>query len=173
MADSSAGARLKTNVVTLPGVLAELAMVLPDDSALPWMSKVVQSPRRRIATVRADVAEAEIERLTQIGFRGARCYMLKGGFLSWEDVETVAARVRPFGWHVQVQLDGRESEKRLEVAAPPGQPSARPAPRPGRRTRSRWRGLAGHRRARRSRLARRRRGGRRAAARIGRRRRHG
>jgi D-galactarolactone isomerase len=63
---------------------------------------------RGVATVRPDVADAEIERLTQTGFRGARCYMLNGGFLSWEDVETVAARVRPFGWHVQVQLDGRE-----------------------------------------------------------------
>jgi D-galactarolactone isomerase len=63
---------------------------------------------RGVATVRPDIADAEIERLNRMGFRGARCYMLKGGYLSWEDVETVAARVRPFGWHVQVQLDGRE-----------------------------------------------------------------
>ena len=63
---------------------------------------------RGIATVRPDVAEADLERLSKAGFRGARCHMLKGGYLAWDDVEGVAARVRPFGWHVQVQLDGRE-----------------------------------------------------------------
>lgn len=63
---------------------------------------------RGIATLRADVADAELDRLTRAGFRGARCFMLKGGFLSWDDVDAIAARVRPFGWHVQVQLDGRE-----------------------------------------------------------------
>jgi D-galactarolactone isomerase len=63
---------------------------------------------RGIATVRPDVAEIELARLTGLGFRGARCFMLKGGFLSWHDVEQLAARVRAHGWHVQLQLDGRE-----------------------------------------------------------------
>jgi D-galactarolactone isomerase len=63
---------------------------------------------RGIATIRPDIADAEIERLARAGFRGARCFMLKGGYLSWDDVDTIAARVRPYGWHVQVQLDGRE-----------------------------------------------------------------
>ncbi|MGH8799516.1 MAG: amidohydrolase family protein [Casimicrobiaceae bacterium] len=63
---------------------------------------------RGIATIRPDIADAEIERLTRAGFRGARCYMLKGGLLSWDDVEAIAARVSPFGWHVQIQLDGRD-----------------------------------------------------------------
>jgi D-galactarolactone isomerase len=34
--------------------------------------------------------------------------MLKGGYLSWDDVDAIAARVEPHGWHVQVQLDGRD-----------------------------------------------------------------
>ena len=63
---------------------------------------------RGVATIRPDIADAEIERLTRAGFRGARCYMLKGGLLSWDDVETIASRVAPFGWHLQLQLDGRE-----------------------------------------------------------------
>ncbi len=63
---------------------------------------------RGIATIRPDIADAELERLTRAGFRGARCFMLNGGLLSWDDVDRIAARVRPFGWHVQVQLDGRE-----------------------------------------------------------------
>jgi D-galactarolactone isomerase len=63
---------------------------------------------RGIATVRPDVADAELQRLTRAGFRGARCHMLKGGYLSWDDVDVIAARVQPYGWHIQVQLDGRE-----------------------------------------------------------------
>src|SRR6185437_9637727 len=63
---------------------------------------------RGIATIRPDIADAELERLTRAGFRGARCFMLQGGLLSWDDVDAIAARVAPFGWHVQLQLDGRD-----------------------------------------------------------------
>jgi D-galactarolactone isomerase len=63
---------------------------------------------RGIATVPSDIADAEIERLAHAGFRGARCFMLKGGLLSWDDVDAIAAKVAPFGWHVQLQLDGRD-----------------------------------------------------------------
>jgi D-galactarolactone isomerase len=62
---------------------------------------------RGIATIRPDTGAAELKRLTRAGFRGARCYMLNGGYLSWDDVEAIAARVRPYGWHVQLQFDGR------------------------------------------------------------------
>jgi D-galactarolactone isomerase len=63
---------------------------------------------RGVAAISPDIADAEIERLTRAGFRGARCYMLKGGLMSWDDVAAVAAKVAPFGWHVQLQLDGRD-----------------------------------------------------------------
>ena len=62
---------------------------------------------RGVATIRPDIADAEIERLKRAGFRGARCFMLKGGLLSWDDVDAIAAKVAPFGWHVQLQVDGR------------------------------------------------------------------
>jgi D-galactarolactone isomerase len=63
---------------------------------------------RGIATIVPDIPDAELERLTRLGFRGARCFMLPGGYLTWDDVDTIAARVQPHGWHVQVQLDGRD-----------------------------------------------------------------
>jgi D-galactarolactone isomerase len=34
--------------------------------------------------------------------------MFPGGVLPWASLEPLAARVLPFGWHVQVQLDGRQ-----------------------------------------------------------------
>ena len=63
---------------------------------------------RGIAFVRPDVTDAELERLTRAGFRGVRYFMLAGGVLPWDTIESMAARVLPFGWHVQLQLDGRD-----------------------------------------------------------------
>ena len=62
---------------------------------------------RGIAVVDQSVTDAELERLTKAGIRGIRFHMLPGGALPWEILETMAARVGPFGWHVQLQLDGR------------------------------------------------------------------
>jgi len=62
---------------------------------------------RGIAVVGPDVTDTELERLTKAGMRGIRYFMLTGGALPWETLETMAARVGAFGWHVQLQLDGR------------------------------------------------------------------
>ena len=63
---------------------------------------------RGIATVPADVADDELKRLTSAGVRGARFHLLPGGMLPWDALQPLAARLAPFGWHVQLQLDGRE-----------------------------------------------------------------
>jgi D-galactarolactone isomerase len=62
---------------------------------------------RGIAVVPETVSDAELERLTKAGIRGVRFHMFPGGVLPWETLEPLAARVLSFGWHVQVQLDGR------------------------------------------------------------------
>lgn len=63
---------------------------------------------RGIAVVDGNVTDTELERLTHAGIRGIRFHMLPGGALPWDILETMEARVRPFGWHVQLQFDGRE-----------------------------------------------------------------
>ena len=71
---------------------------------------------RGVAVVPVDVSDAELERLTKAGVRGVRFFMLDGGVLPWEALEPLARKVAPFGWHVQLQLDGRNLphvEKRL------------------------------------------------------------
>jgi D-galactarolactone isomerase len=70
---------------------------------------------RGIAVVERDVSDAELERLTRAGIRGIRMYMLKGAFYDWADLEPMAARVQPFGWHVQLQLDGRKLPEHEEM----------------------------------------------------------
>jgi len=63
---------------------------------------------RGVVVVTPDVGDAELQRLTDIGVRGVRFHMLSGGALQWDQLDAVVARVRPFGWHVQVQLNGWE-----------------------------------------------------------------
>jgi len=62
---------------------------------------------RGVAVVDPSVTDAQLRGLTDAGIRGIRFHMLTGGVLGWEVLEQMAARVLPFGWHVQLQMDGR------------------------------------------------------------------
>jgi D-galactarolactone isomerase len=63
---------------------------------------------RAVFVVDGQTPEAELDRLTRLGGRGARFHMLPGGAVPWAILETAAARVHEFGWHIQLQLNGRE-----------------------------------------------------------------
>lgn len=63
---------------------------------------------RGVAVVDGSVTDGELDRLTKAGIRGIRFHMFPGGALPWDILETMAARVHRFGWHVQLQLDGRD-----------------------------------------------------------------
>ena len=62
---------------------------------------------RGIVVVDETVTDAELDRLTKLGIRGIRFFMLSGAPLPLEILETMSARVAPFGWHVVFQMDGR------------------------------------------------------------------
>ena len=62
---------------------------------------------RGIVVVDQTISDAELDRMTKLGARGVRFHMMEGGALPWDILETMAARVGNFGWHVQLQLDGR------------------------------------------------------------------
>ena len=70
---------------------------------------------RGIAIVPPEVSDAELERLNQAGFRGIRYFMLPGGPLKWDSLERTAARIAPLGWHINLQLDGRELPQRIDM----------------------------------------------------------
>ena len=65
-----------------------------------------------MAVVDQTVTDAELDRLTKLGICGLRFHRLPGGALPWDVLETMAARVATFGWHVQLRLDGRELPER-------------------------------------------------------------
>jgi D-galactarolactone isomerase len=63
---------------------------------------------RAVVVVPSDVAAADLESLHGLGARGVRYMMLPGGVLPWSDLEPTAAAIAPLGWHIDLQLDGRE-----------------------------------------------------------------
>ncbi len=67
---------------------------------------------RGIAVVNGATTTDELSRLHDLGVRGARFHMLDGGAVDWDQLETVAATIAPLGWHIQLQLNGRELAER-------------------------------------------------------------
>lgn len=70
---------------------------------------------RGVMVVDTTTSDAELDRLTRLGVRGARFHMLPGGVVPWEMLEEVAARVHNFGWHIQLQMNGRDFPLREAV----------------------------------------------------------
>ena len=64
-----------------------------------------------VAVVKPGVKDAELERLTKGGICAIRIMTLHGGTLGFEVMDELMARVHPFGWHANIQLDGRELPK--------------------------------------------------------------
>jgi D-galactarolactone isomerase len=95
--------------------LARAVLVQPtgygfDNSVL--LDALVQAgPVARGVVVLPDaVTDAEQQRLHAQGVRGVRFMMLPGagGLLPWHALPAMAARIAPLGWHINLQLAGRE-----------------------------------------------------------------
>ena len=63
---------------------------------------------RAVVVVPPDEPEASLASLDRAGARGVRYMMLPGGVLPWSGLEATAGRIAPLGWHIDLQLDGRE-----------------------------------------------------------------
>lgn len=63
---------------------------------------------RGIVVIEPGTPLAELQRLHALGVRGVRYMMLPGGVLPWDTLEPMAAAIAPLGWHINLQLDGRE-----------------------------------------------------------------
>jgi D-galactarolactone isomerase len=110
---------------------------------LEAMAKLGKDNARGVAIVDPAAPDAEIERLTKLGIRGIRYHMRGGIVLGWDTMARMAARVAPFGWHVQLQCESGEIGEheallsklpcdlvidhmgRFEAATPPDDPNWR------------------------------------------------
>lgn len=76
---------------------------------------------RGVAVIDENANDTMLSDLTQAGFCGARFHMLPGGILQWDQLDRIAARVNTYGWHVQVQLDGRTlPDRATQILSWPG-----------------------------------------------------
>jgi predicted TIM-barrel fold metal-dependent hydrolase len=68
--------------------------------------------------VPADVSDSEIKKLDSSGFRAARLMDQFATGATTKDLEAIAARVAPYGWHIEINIaksaDWVELEPRLE-----------------------------------------------------------
>jgi D-galactarolactone isomerase len=110
---------------------------------LEAMAKLGKDNARGVATVDPQAPDSELERLTKLGMRGVRYHMRGGIVVGWDTMARMAARVAPFGWHVQLQCESGEIGEheallsklpcdlvidhmgRFEAATPPNDPNWR------------------------------------------------
>jgi len=72
---------------------------------------------RGVAVVEGSTSRDALVDLHEKGFRGARFHMLPGGAVDWDQLAPVAASIEPLGWHVQLQMNGRELAAHYEQLA--------------------------------------------------------
>ena len=63
---------------------------------------------RGIVVVAPQTGEEELASLDALGVRGIRYMMLPGGVLGWDGLASASARIDALGWHIDLQLDGRD-----------------------------------------------------------------
>jgi len=70
--------------------------------------RAAQGRFRAIALPDANMSDRELETLDKAGFRGVRFNPYFNAQQELRPLEEIAARVRPFGWHLQFHLDARD-----------------------------------------------------------------
>jgi D-galactarolactone isomerase len=73
--------------------------------------KQIGKNAKGVAVVAPGTPEAELERLTKAGICAVRIMTLHNGTLGFDVMDEVMAQVHPFGWHANIQLDGRDLPK--------------------------------------------------------------
>lgn len=82
-----------------------------DNSVMLAAMRELGSGAKGVAVVKPSVSDEKLERLTKAGICAVRIMTLHGGMLGFDVMDAVLARVHPFGWHANIQLDGRELPK--------------------------------------------------------------
>jgi len=70
-----------------------------------------------VVVIPPQVSDTALQELHAAGVRGIRYMMLApgGGLLSWDTLEVMAARIAPMDWHINLQLDGRDLPRHMDL----------------------------------------------------------
>jgi len=93
---------LSRNVVVQPSVFAK------DNECTLDAVEALMGTARAVVVVDPTIAEHELARMHARGARGVRVQKVVAGGASIDDMEALAARIRPFGWHMQFFMDASE-----------------------------------------------------------------
>lgn len=89
------------------GVLVQISVYGTDNRYLLEVLSRHPDRLRGVAVVDPDVEDDVLVRMHELGVRGVRLNVLFGGGVGLEAMETLAARIAPLGWHLQLLLDTR------------------------------------------------------------------
>ena len=106
---------LQKRLGTTRNVIVQPSTYAVDNRCLVDALKQFGKSARGVAVVNTSVTDAELKELNAAGVRGIRFNLAQGGGTTWEMVETLAKRIMPMGWHVQIQADGPEIFARLHL----------------------------------------------------------
>ena len=102
------------------GVLVQPSVYGTDNRAILDAVALHPGRLRAVVALGASVSDAELERLHAAGARGVRVNLAdKGGnpFASPAELERIAARIAPLGWHVEVLAHVNEMDEWNDVLA--------------------------------------------------------
>lgn len=96
-------------------VLVQPPYFLFDNSAVLEAAARLGESARTVVVIEPDTPDSTLHDLATRGVCGVRFQLLRQGGLTWADLEPMAARIAPFGWHVQLQFDGRDLPERAAL----------------------------------------------------------
>lgn len=84
--------------------------------------KMLGTSARAVVVVGEAMPDEKLEAMTRAGAVAQRFFNLRGGSVQFDRMDAIMARVHPFGWHANLQLDGRELPKHeAQIRRLPGQ----------------------------------------------------
>jgi len=85
-----------------------------DNSVMLEEASLFGDNARLIPVLPVDISDEDIAWWESRGARGIRAYLLEGGgaCYDWDMLPELSARIQPFGWHLQIQFDGRNLPER-------------------------------------------------------------
>jgi predicted TIM-barrel fold metal-dependent hydrolase len=86
-------------------VLVQPSVYGVDNSCQRDAVRALEEHARGVAVIDDTIDDAQLDALCGAGFVGARLNMMRAGSL--DDLERVAARVQPLGWHLQLHLSAQ------------------------------------------------------------------
>ena len=73
--------------------------------------KALGDSARAVVVIGEKTPQEDIEAMTKAGTVAQRFFNLPGGSVQFDRMDAIMARVHPFGWHANLQLDGRDLPK--------------------------------------------------------------